>query len=83
MELEKLQFGVGCKSSSELSADIAIVLPELIFFYLGLQTVQNIPGCSTDMAKMLSDSHPSRLYALLHPHLFWFCLGGRGAPMSF
>lgn len=52
MELEKLQFGVACKTSSELSADRAIMLPELILLYLGLHTVQNIPGCSTDMANV-------------------------------
>lgn len=49
MELEKLQFGVGCKTSSDLSAGRAVLLPELIFLYLGLHAVQNVPHCSTDI----------------------------------
>lgn len=52
MELEKPQFGVAWKTSSELSADRAIMLPELILLYLGLHTVQNPPSCSTDMANV-------------------------------
>lgn len=51
MELEKLQFGVGCKTSSDLSVGRAVLLPELIL-YLGLHIVQNIPPCSTDTANV-------------------------------
>lgn len=52
MDLEKLRFRVACKTSPDLSAGRAILLPGLIFLYLGLHTVQNVPSCSTDMANV-------------------------------
>lgn len=71
MELEKLQFGVGCKTSSDLSAGRAVLLPELIFLYLGLHAVLQHRYCQClIMARMLPNSHPSHFYALLRPQLF-------------
>lgn len=87
MELEKLQFGVGCKTS------LSSVLTELYCYQSSSSCIGGSALCRTFLAaaqiRPMSDygqnaaSRPSHLYALLNPHLFCSCLGEGGTPLSF